>query len=748
MPSTVRSPHGDENQTRSGSHVGFPAYNPMMQAAQQMRPMPSWGVPNPGGMTGFQTQRAVNGPQMDPQMLQGLGQNPALNPLEAAQKMLSPEQMAKMQQMLQDPAVRQKMQELAIKAQQGLLRPEDLNMLAQNLPQAMAGQEDLTAGKLMAILIGATASGMLFSKGLNLVMDTHKDPNGFVTKVLKGIDNLPFVKDWNTKINAQVKANTSPLAHPWLGLQGGVTHEDTIQQYLYQYLNPNTGHLVEELKTLGLSTQLKKELQNAKTLQDLQRVMELDPLHLLPQKVEGLVRYSPELTLQSIDKLAHREAFLQWLGESKQFAPKELNKIKELMDAPWLERIPVVKNVTQTQSLGEHFYDNLQALLKGSKHPDLVKKIKTVTGLTPQSTVAHIEKAINANAKMPSVWEEVTQSIRRVCSVTKMATKDTTMGQLKNHLEHYHLLNKVAADKRNGVNKLLIPLLKRMSFLNGHHVPVIAGKYDYFKVLDKNGVGPIGKMVGKAFFHLQRILDGANMNVMTNFGNKAIKDTPSFIGRAWISLFVMGFAFLNYQTAPKESKKSRFAEGLATGIFDYLGFEMARNWLTETKLLTRNAKIAKLLNHRFLRKFTFMGLASELILPGLVASVFGKAATSISHLFFGDPEKIEAAVAAKKSQASPQTQPKLVTQGQTPQQVQAKGTAQQAASTQAVAQPQVQPPALLPESSSVLSPQNTGLTPQQIAFNPSRARDAQTVQTLASEMPHFNDLVSGAIWSH
>lgn len=222
------------------------------------------------------------------------------------------------------------------------------------------------------------------------------------------------------------------------------------------------------------------------------------------------------------------------------------------------------------------------------------------------------------------------------------STRDEVIKIMDTHPD----LSKTLRKKLKGV---LRGFTKRLNYLNNNKT-IQELEHQFLDALSKKtigpakeGVGPLGRFCGKLLFHFRRLFGEVNEGLFKSVASKfSLSQT---FGRFFASIFIFGIALHSlFKPKHKESRWARFGDQLATGLAGFWGFEFGRFLLQDLGLFTRNSKLARFGLWRIAKflPWTMQGFMIEVLLPSLtVGTLFSWGAQKVSHMMFGNPDKIE-----------------------------------------------------------------------------------------------------------
>jgi hypothetical protein len=415
------------------------------------------------------------------------------------------------------------------------------------------------------------------------------------------------------------------------------------------------------------------------------------------------------VSLQQLDRLLDKQKFVKVLQEAAK-DPIARRALKPGMLTEILLEIEKPAATVATHA-GDLFAHNVERLLGTSGSSALKSEIQKALGMAAGDTgYAGFQAALRTKSGYQGVVEFVGNAAKGIVRNLK-PTGSTTLTQLEEHFGQYHMMSLLErrglADK---LKSLMNPFAKHVRYLGKNHIPVVEGEHALFRTLQAEGVGPVGRFFGKIGYYVHRIFEGNNIK---RLGGGLVTESSPLFGRLLVSLAIFGFAVSGYHKAPEKSKVARFFDYLASGMGGYLGFDVGRHLVHELGLFTRNAKFAAWSAKKMLGflPWTYRGFMGEMIAPMIVAAGVGFVAQKVSHMIFGDPDKIE-------QKAEFEADSKRPIQSN-------RGLFQQFGNGTIPKIPGVVPgvETFAPNEEVVFTPQRMGeLTPERIAMSPVRAR--------------------------
>ncbi len=691
--------------------------------------------------------------------------------LAALQSQLTPEMIQQASLLLQDPKVREQMEKLQALAASGQLTPE---MMSQLMPGMMGGMlpDGMNPKQLAITGILAVLMGWGVGKAVdNFVHGPNYHAKSLFERFLRGMQSLPGASWLNRQL--QLPSSTKGPALENLGqrLQGAISGDAMVKNYLETHIGPR-GHFYGDLAKMRLPKELLTRLSNnTHNLAQLKQIIEPSAVHFLPQSLrdiasqelhggffnrnlvqplgrlfkailptswyEGAKRILPwaqpvkTSTLEQLQRLIDKENLLSVMQKAvtkKQVTPQVVELIKAALEQPIKGR---------SRHAGDLFAANLTKILQNKDYAPVAKAIRKALGLTQKVSYDTIRAALVKESKSPLVWEAIHKASQGLVSQVGLAGQAskagfklsgaTTLSALEGHIQKSHILRSSA---RKGLASRLQGylggLVKRVNYLEKYHKPVVEAEHAIYDMLKKRGVGPVGRFFGKVGYFFQRIFEGASFKRFQN--NAAAAGSPWF-GRTIVSLFTFGTAISGYRKGKtQESKIARFFEGLSESLGGYMGFEVGRNYLPGLGLLTRNKWIAKFANAKFLGflPWTYGGFLTEVVFTSLCGFAVGYVCKKISNAIFGDPDVLEKPPEPQKPAATNPAAASLT--GDRRETVNSAGTQNPSATSTGKGGYVTTPGALTPE--------NMGLTPEQIAFNPLEVRNYLHGESMAQKALH------------
>lgn len=659
-------------------------YGQMGYAMPQMAPVDyaSLNSGAPGGMPDPIAGLAKLGINLDPQQV------------AAIRSQMTPENMARAQAMMADPAIRAKMAQMMAMARNGQLSPEVMQQMmasggmAGGIPPELGLESaPLSAGQLMqvGVLSGVLGlgSGWAISRFMNHI---HNNTNpGWLENGLKAIERLPGVAAISNRLSTAIEGSTSPT-NILRSLDAAVTREEVSRSFVQSFFGPN-GHYMAGEAGVGVEATLRKaittpmggvtadtvinHLRSATSPQHIQRVLKADPMHFLPETIQQAVKDEVgNLKPGFLTRMLRRVGILSTppLPTLTLGVVDNWHAQHELIQA--IEQRFTSGTISQsayesaTTALGKQFGKGFEARLASALTADTSNALRQTIATSLNVPLASIQgqtaqQLINTVRTLPgrqAIWQQLNNSTQGLLTSALGATETSTWGSVIKSVEQNHIATHLKdSNVFNQLYRRIRGFFNHASSLEHSTLPMVAERHALREALKNRGIGPVGRFFASLGYDLQRTLSGTRYR---SLGGRAIMDSSPalyrILGSLGMSFLTFGFAVSSAYKAPKESRTARFFDSLATGLGGFMGFEMGQRLIAETGLMTRWGWFSRLCTKTIPLinltpwKPTWGGFIGTLVIPAVLGWGISTLFQKPMNWIFGDPEKIEKKLQAKK----------------------------------------------------------------------------------------------------
>ena len=678
-------------------YTGYPGLPTQAQPSYQPNPygqmayaMPQGGAVDYASLSG----NGLGGGLPDPiSGLQKLGINLDPQQVAAIRAQMTPENMARAQAMMANPAIRAKMAQMMTLARNGQLTPDMMQQMMANgglaggmNPEMGLESAPLTPGQLMqvGIISGVLGlgSGWAISRFMNHI---HNNTNpGWLENGLKAIERLPGVAAISNHLSNAIEGSTSPT-NVLRSLDAAVTREEVSRSFVQSFFGPN-GHYMAGEAGVGIEETLRRavtptggvtadtvlnHLRSATTPQHIHRVLDADPMHFLPESIQQAVK----------DEVGNLKPgrFTRFMRRLGIFSTPPAPTLSLGVVDNWHAQHELIQAIEQrftsgtisqsayesaTTALGKQFGRGFEARLANALAADTTNALRQTIATSLSVPVASIqthtaEQLMTLVRNMPgrqAIWQQLNNNTNGLLTASLGATETSTWGAVARSFEQNHIATHLKdSNVFNQLFNRIRGFFNHASSMEHSTLPMVAERHALREALKNRGIGPVGRFFASLGYDLQRTLSGTRYR---SLGGRAIMDSsPALyrvLGSLGMSFLTFGFAVSSAYKAPKESRTARFFDALATGLGGFMGFEMGQRLIAETGLMTRWGWFSRLCTRTIPLinltpwKPTWGGFIGTLVIPAILGWGISTLFQKPMNWIFGNPEKIEKKLQAKK----------------------------------------------------------------------------------------------------
>lgn len=553
---------------------------------------------------------------------------------------------------LGDPTKRNQMLQLIQDAQQGKQTPQDTIVEMAKLMQQSVADERLKEPLnplwiLPLTLMGVGGAGYVSQRMNNL--SSAKD--SIVGKGIRIFDRLPIISqigDILAYLDPSYKPK-SQLGHWQTAMQGEQRHIDTIRrQFASKYLG-NNGYYSRELDALekGLSMTLPRStvknivghIRTQTKHRELMQVFSPELEHYVPRSLAEFLGNSLKstelhqttLTLKQLDQMIVKNGFLEAIGQAAY-----------RHEIPFKTAEDIVRLLKSTDS--KTFSDVLKnQLLSSSNFRPYINKLFKLDGKQPYFEAVRKELGL-----LPlhdyfnhATRNELYQGLKKI---NLNAKPHETLLQLQHRLSRFHISNQLKGlSAWNTFETGMRGFLRRLSVFENQYIPLAFAEHNLRQRMASMNIGPVGQLLGKALFYLDRSIGGTSFQ---RWGISMLKETSwTRYGRLFLpSLLIFGLGVPLVSNAPKEVRLAKFTDGIAAAFGGWYGFTLTQNLMSQFMVLERSKFLGRLAAKKLpIIPFglTYGSVIQGFLAPVIIGGLFAKFIQKPVNFFFGDPTKME-----------------------------------------------------------------------------------------------------------
>lgn len=652
------------------------SFNPFQNKSASPTGLTAPGLPP--HQSAFPTQAAPPGPSMLPP---GSGLD-ALANIDPSK--LNPEQLAQLRKQVKsqilgqarhllktNPQVRAQMEQMITAAEEGKLPENVVEQMVNPFGIYDDELQGLSRSQITKIGVISTAAGFGIGAFFNNLMTSLSEKNG--RSVLDGcckfLEGIPGISGWSKAIQGyldKIPRDGSSVNSGLLSVDGALS-ADQVEGSIFKnlfgpggaYHDGMAGWVKEAIPSkAGFDRDhITKALLEARDYNRLEQIIYNRAEHFLPEHMRSIIQGEADLR--------HGSGLLNQLQQSvtgpyrgpKQFTLSHVNEILtqnhlvgELEKASLAGKLPkkVYDQITHAlgTSYGQPMQQKIEHLLSHPQYRQAGQALRTVLELGPEANYqAVLEKIQKAPGYQP-IWEKLTQQSKGLLKRPIEFKPTTSWQSIVKTFDTHGLGAQWAKTAKGGSFKQWYEnMFRHFESFSSYNKPIIQERYALNTLLRKRGVGPIGRLFATVPYFLQRLFMGNRYRHLT--AKPFLGFIPNRLGgmmfRLFISTMLIGFPLGAMWKTDDELKGPKFVKSLGLNLSSWLGYEVGMMAANESTFLHRFKWLNKFMFARILPplSFTWGGLVKSLVVPSIVASLFGSAANLILSRFVGNPERVE-----------------------------------------------------------------------------------------------------------